>query len=93
MKWWHIGPGTNPEEPISSYMAHRLRFIKILQWVGGPFIYLYSAYFLFIGFYFAAAMILMAGLTVSIGSFWIFRSASQERSLLIYQVIVALFFL
>jgi PAS domain S-box-containing protein len=37
-------------------------------------------------------MILMAGLTVSIGSFWIFRSASQERSLLIYRVIVALFF-
>lgn len=92
MKMWLFGMYFDPAENISTDMTYRFRFAKILQWVGGPFLYAYSVYFFVKGFYFAAAMILAAGLTITIGSLWIFRSNTQEKSLLVYRVMVALFF-
>jgi len=92
MRWWHISKNTDPGEHILTDMPYRLRFIKIMQRVGCPVLYIYSALFMFMGLYFAAAMILMAGLVVSIGSLWIFRGETEERSLFSYRVVVALFF-
>jgi PAS domain S-box-containing protein len=92
MRIWNIKKDFFSADDWSNDITHRFRVVRILKWVGGPFLYIYSASFFLNGFLMAAIMILMAGLTISIGSFWISRSQNLEKTLRLYQGMVGLFF-
>ena len=74
-------------------ISHRLRFAKMLRWIGGPVLYVYSLYFFFAELYFAGSMIFAAALTISVATFWLFRAQEPRDALYIYNLMVTLFFL